>query len=67
MIGAHVLIANIRDSELNATHLLAWSDRSVDDSEGTTHARKKANRIAKIIFPLLTVPFNILYFIINLI
>ena len=67
IIGAHVLIANLPDSKLNDLTLLAWRDKHVEIVEDTTRIRKSANRIAKILFPLLTVPFNIIYFMINLI
>ena len=67
IIGAHVLIANLPDSELNDLTLLAWRDKHVEIAEDKTRIRKNANRIAKILFPLLTVPFNIIYFMINLI
>ena len=64
IIGAHVLIANLPDSELNDLTLLAWRDKHVEIVEDNTRIRKNANRVAKILFPLLTVPFNIIYFMI---
>ena len=63
MIGAHVVIANLEDSELRDSVPLAFTDKTIDISEEHTSQRGKANKIAKIIFSLLTVLFNIIYFI----
>ena len=65
MIGAHILIADLQDSELSDSAPLAWTDKTICISEYQTSKREKANKIAKVIFPLLTIPFNIFYFIIS--
>ena len=67
MIGAHVLIANVNETELNASTPLAWPGNKDEISKDQMHRRKRANKIAKLIFPLLTIPFNLLYFMMNLI
>ena len=67
MIGAHVLIANVNETELNASTPVAWSGNKDDILKDQMHRRKRANKIAKLIFPLLTIPFNLLYFMMNLI
>ena len=67
MIGAHIIISKLHgDSELNDSPTLAWTDKTMDISEVQTSKRGKANRMAKVLFPLLTIPFNIIYFIITI-
>ena len=51
---------------LNDSVTLAWTDKPIDISEDQTCKRPRANRMAKVLFPLLTVPFNIIYLIISL-
>ena len=66
MIAAHVVISKLHDSELSGSVPLAWTDKTIDVSEDQTSKREKANRIAKVLFPLLTIPFNIIYFIVSI-
>ena len=66
MIAAHVVISKLHDSELSGSVPLAWTDKTIDVSEDQTSKREKANKIAKVLFPLLTVPFNIIYFIVSI-
>ena len=65
MIGVHVLISNLQGTELSDSAPLAWTNKTIDISEAQTSKTEKANKIAKVIFPLLTLPFNIIYFILS--
>ena len=67
MIGAHVLIVNVNETELSASTPLAWPGNKNDISKDQMRRRKRANKIAKLIFPLLTIPFNLFYFMMHLI
>ena len=67
MIGAHVLIVNVNETELSALTPLAWPGNKNDISKDQMRRRKRANKIAKLIFPLLTIPFNLFYFMMHLI
>ena len=67
MIGSHVIIANVQESQLSPSKSLACPRKNYKMPKDQIKRRERANEIAKVIFPLLTVPFNLLYFTINLI
>ena len=67
MIGSHVIIANVQESQLSPSKSLACPRKNYKMPKDQIKRRERTNEIAKVIFPLLTVPFNLLYFTINLI
>ena len=67
MISCHIIIDNMSDSKKNTkVHIYEMrTDNTDDDDEAKKNCaikQKQANTCAIIVFPMLTVPFNVLYF-----
>ena len=62
-----VFLSGIIGSQISPLKSLACPRKNYKMPKDQIKRRQRANEIAKVIFPLLTVPFNLLYFTINLI